>query len=226
MGASFANRSNAVVADAVAHTGYSYEMTPQVVDYFKLFTSEFIQLGQLSNATLTSRGYSNVTNFINDFVNTTVVQTALTVSPSPTILGNIRLGYLNGDLHQFARVVAMNTSLWGGQTAFQKYGLNVTSPAPYAGGPAVMDGFATDQIDVGYLGAPPAILKRLNADTKITLVAMANTEGSAIIAKAGINTAKDLIGKTLASPGPGTIQDLMLRVYAESNDLVVKPKGT
>jgi NitT/TauT family transport system substrate-binding protein len=226
MGAAFSNRTTTVVAAAVAHTGYSYEMTPQVVDYFKLFTSEFINLGSLSNQTLNDRGYSNVSNFVNDFVNATVVEKAMTVTPSPTILGTVRLGYLNGDLHQFARVVAMNTSLWGGVTAFEKYGVQVTSPAPYPNGPGVMDGFATDTIDAGYLGAPPAILKRLNADTKITLVALANTEGSAIIAKAGINTAQDLAGKVLGSPGPGTIQDLMLRVYAERNGLIVKPKGT
>jgi NitT/TauT family transport system substrate-binding protein len=60
----------------------------------------------------------------------------------------------------------------------------------------------------------------------VTIVSLANTEGSAIIARSGINTIADLKGKTLASPGPGTIQDLMLRVFAQKYGLVVKPKGT
>jgi NitT/TauT family transport system substrate-binding protein len=138
------------------------------------------------------------------------------------------LGYLAGDLHQFARVVAMNSTVFGGKTLYERYGVNVQSanPAGYANGPAVMTAFAGNAIDVGFLGAPPAILNRLNANTDVKVVALANTEGSAILGREGIDTFDDFDGKVIATPGPGSIQHLLLLSYAAENGYTVKLKGT
>jgi ABC-type nitrate/sulfonate/bicarbonate transport system substrate-binding protein len=89
-----------------------------------------------------------------------------------------------------------------------------------------MDAFAAGVIDVGYLGAPPAILKMLNVGTDITVAALANSEGSAILAVEGIDSFDELENKTVATPGPSSIQHLLLLVYAEEQGFTMKLEGT
>jgi NitT/TauT family transport system substrate-binding protein len=223
MGSVFSGRSVEVVQEAVQHIEYSFELTPEVVDWFGNFTQMFIDLDQASLGS-----YPSVDAFINDLVNDSVIGAALAVQPSNEILGTVNLGYLAGDLHQFARVVAMNATVGGGKTLYEKFGLNIvaTNPAGYLNGGAVMDAFAAGVIDVGYLGVPPAILKKLNVGTDIKVVALANSEGSAIIAKAGINSFEELEGKVVATPGPSSIQHLLLLWYANTQGFAVKLQGT
>jgi ABC-type nitrate/sulfonate/bicarbonate transport system substrate-binding protein len=222
-GAQFANVNKTVVQQALGHIEYGTQITDATKVGLKNFTVEFADLGQITGL----GGYSNVTNFVNGIVNTSYLTMALEVTPSSTILGPVRLGYLNGDLHQFARVIAMNASLWGGETLFEKYGIDVTgSPAPFAAGGAVMDAVAANQIDMGYLGAPPAILKRINVGTQIEVISLVNMEGSAMVAKAPLRTLADLNGKLVGTPGPTSIQHLLLLYYATQNGYQVKLKGT
>ncbi|MDD1743832.1 MAG: ABC transporter substrate-binding protein [Methanomassiliicoccales archaeon] len=227
MGSAFSVRNTTVVAAAVGHITFDYQLTDNVKNWLGNYTDMFADLGQL-----TSLGaFPNVTAFVKDFVNDSLIAQALAVQPSDTILNPqsaVRLGYLQGDLHQFARVVAMNSTVFGGKTLYEKYGVNVTSanPAGYVNGPAVMTAFAGNVIDVGYLGAPPAILNRLNANTDVQVVALANSEGSAILGVSGINTFADFDGKVIATPGPGSIQHLLLLDYAKLNGFNVKLKGT
>jgi NitT/TauT family transport system substrate-binding protein len=223
MGATFSGRSTDVVAAATEHMGFSYELTSEVIDYLEEFTQMFIDLNQTSLGS-----YASVDDFVSNLLDTSVIDAAMAVQPSETILGTVNLGFLAGDLHQFARVVAMNSTAGGGETFYEKFGLNViaVNPAGYVNGPAVMDAFAAGVIDVGYLGAPPAILKKLNVGTDIKVVALANTEGSAILAVDGIGSFNDLNNKTVATPGPGSIQHLLFLVYAKEQGFTVKLKGT
>jgi len=75
-----------------------------------------------------------------------------------------------------------------------------------------MEGFATNAINVGYLGTAPALFKRIRAN--ITIVASVNAEGSAIIARldSGINNVSQLSGKKVAIPDTATVQDVLLRL--------------
>jgi NitT/TauT family transport system substrate-binding protein len=194
-----------------------------VLDGFADFTEMFIDLNQTSLGS-----YDSIDDFVTDFVNDTMITAALSVQPSDEVLGTIDLGFLAGDLHQFARVVAMNSTVGGGKTLYETYGLNVVAanPAGYLNGGAVMDAFAGGAIDVGYLGAPPAILKKLNVGTDIKVVALANSEGSAILAREGINSFAELENHTVATPGPSSIQHLLLLFYAEQQGFQMKLEGT
>lgn len=224
MGAQFSGVQPSVVESAVTHIKYDNQLTPAVEQWFANFTGMFANLGQLSD--LTFNGYGNTTAFAGAITNTSYLAMASDIQPSNTILGSVRIGYLNGDLHQFARVVAMNTSLWGGKTLFQDYGVNVTSPGPYANGGAVMDAFAANTIDIGYLGCAPAILKDINAKTAIQIVSLVNSEGSAIIARGSIDSLSQLAGKIIATPGPASIQQLLLLYYCNLNGYTLKLVGT
>lgn len=223
MGSSFSARSVEVVEAATQHIKYSFELTPQVTDWFGNFTQMFIDLNQTNLGS-----YASVDAFVNDLVDDSALSAALAVQPSNEIIGTVNLGYLTGDLHQFARVVAMNSTAGGGMSFYEKFGINVVAanPAGYLNGGAVMDAFAANAIDVGYLGVPPAILKKLNAGTDVKVVALANSEGSAILARAGIDSFADLENKVVATPGPSSIQHLLLLWYADQQGFQPKLQGT
>ncbi len=118
MGAAFSGRNTSVVAASLEHMTLLYDINDQFKDYLVNFTEDFIDLDQIPDTAVTARGYSSVEDFVDTFVNDSYMETAATLSKSDTILGTVRLGYLNGDLHQFARVVASNVTMWEG-TAFE-----------------------------------------------------------------------------------------------------------
>lgn len=234
MGAAFSGRDTTVVAASLEHMTLLYEINDQLKEYLVNFTNEFIGLNQTSMAAVTARGYDNVTAFIDTFVDDSYLSTAATLSKVDSTLGTVRLGFLQGDLHQFARVVASNVTMWDGtayqgKNLFTQWGVEISSPAPYANGAFLMQGFDTWVIDMGYLGSPPAILKHLNVNTansNIRIVAQVNVEGSAIIVNNNIQSIDDLDGKTIGTPGPGSIQHLMLLAWAKENGFTVKLAGT
>jgi NitT/TauT family transport system substrate-binding protein len=228
LGSTFSARSGAVVENATGHIVFTTELTTQVKEDLAFFVDEFVKLNIVTNETIHSKGYANSTEFVNAIVDTSYLVAASGVQPSSTIIGEVKLGYLAGDLHQFARVVAMNTDLWNGQTLFEKYGVDVTTPSEpgFANGAIEMDAFAAGAIDMGYLGAPPVLQKSLNAGTDVKIVALVNEEGSALVVGNNINSFADLNNKTIATPGEGSIQHLILLSYAEEQGYKVKLAGT
>ena len=89
-----------------------------------------------------------------------------------------------------------------------------------------MDNFAAGYVDIGYLGAPPALIKHIKVGVDVVIVAQANIEGSGLVVKVGsdINGLEDLVNKTVATPGETSIQHLLLRIALdrEGLDLVLK----
>jgi NitT/TauT family transport system substrate-binding protein len=234
MGATFSSRNTSVVEASLEHMTLLYDLNQQLKDYLVNFTNEFIALNQTTSDAVDDRGYDSVEDFIDTFVNDTYMTMAGNLSKVDATVGTVKLGYLNGDLHQFARVVASNVTMWDGtayegKDLFTQWGVEITSPAPFANGAFVMQGFDTGLIDMAYLGSPPAILKHLNVNTEnsdIRIVSQVNVEGSAIIVSNDILSIADLDGKTIATPGPGSIQHLMLLAFAKENGFNIKLAGT
>jgi NitT/TauT family transport system substrate-binding protein len=228
IGAAFSNRNVSVVAEATKHMQMEYNISDESRQYFQNYTQEYMNLGLLKESNLNDNGYSNVSEFVQQYVNTGYMEAAAGIEPvaANAQLTTVRVGFLAGDLHQFARVVAESTEIPGfdGKSIFATYGIQTTSPQPggYAAGGNVMDAFNLDQIDVGYLGSPPAIMRHLQNGIPTEIVALANTEGSAIVVRAGIDSIADLGGKFIASPGESSIQYLLLRSVAEQNGLTVR----
>lgn len=225
MAKNFTGRNESVVKAALDHMKYDYAISEQVKDDLAWYTDQFISIGQLTNASVTARGYTNSTDFVSKYVNTTYLTSAASLPLNSTILGNVSLGYLTGDLHQMAQYVALNKTVFGGTNLFAQYGVNVTAApgAPYSSGPTEMDNFANGNVDIGYLGAPPAILKHINnpkVDAKI--VALANTEGSALVVLPSIDSLDDLRGLYVAVPSVGSIQYLLLQVIMKDAGITLK----
>ncbi|MFW9959983.1 MAG: ABC transporter substrate-binding protein [Candidatus Thorarchaeota archaeon] len=131
---------------------------------------------------------------------------------------DVRIGYLSKDLHQLALRVAVENGL------FERENITVDL-VQYGNGALEMDGFLAGQIDMGYLGAAPAMVKRINQDIMITILAAVNLEGSAIMVSkdeydAGhVTTITDLVGKGVYQPGPSTVQNFLLRLALNQSGL-------
>lgn len=111
----------------------------------------------------------------------------------------IRIGYLQNDLHQLSLWIAKEKQ-W-----FDHNNVTIETRV-YKNGAYLMDGFAANEIDIGYLGIAPAIIKSTNAKIPIKILAQVNNEGSAIISSKNITSLEQLKGKTIAVPGFATMQ--------------------
>ncbi|MFW9795160.1 MAG: ABC transporter substrate-binding protein [Candidatus Thorarchaeota archaeon] len=142
----------------------------------------------------------------------------LVVFWNPAPIPDVRIGYLSKDLHQLALRVALVNGY------FEREGI-VVDLLSYGNGGYEMEGFLSGQIDMGYLGAAPALTKRLNQDIMVTILAAANMEGSAIMVQKNeyelghVTSIADLAGKGVFHPGLPTVQNFLLRLALNQSGL-------
>lgn len=143
---------------------------------------------------------------------------APTAAPSPV---TVRVGYLLADLHHIAYAVAQDAEAGGGTSFDDQFGVRVedAAGAPYANGGVEMDNFAAGDVDLGMLGAPPAITKHLNAGVDVRVIAQVNALGSALIVRPAIRTPEDLLGQTVAVPSHAAIQFFLFLNFAQQHNL-------
>ncbi|MBN1677381.1 MAG: ABC transporter substrate-binding protein [Candidatus Thermoplasmatota archaeon] len=226
----FTTRNESVVEEALKHLEFRYAVDAAMLSGLETFVDMYIETNQTTLAAVQGRGYGSVEDLVVTYVNETYLEGAVSVAPASSPLTPVvRAGYLLGDLHQLAYYVAWNGRVLGGeQSLFQKYGVVVenASGAPYANGGVVMDNFAGGNVDIGYLGAPPALIKHITIGTKIVIVAQVNIEGSGLVVRSGsgIQDIEDLVNRTIATPGETSIQHLLLKIALdrEGLDLVLK----
>ena len=219
----FTQRSEAVVEEALKHITFRYELDTAFLDGLETYTNKLIDFDVIEEDKISERGYDNIEDFVNTYVDESYLSEAQSVTPQSGSIGTVRVGYLLGDLHQLAYPVAKNSEVGGGESLFAKYGITVTDAtgAPYANGGSEMDHFAADDVDIGYLGCAPAVLKHLNAAVNTQILAQVNNEGSAIIVANNIDSLDDLKGKKFGIPGFPTVQYFLLRMIAEEEGVKV-----
>ncbi|WGI17325.1 ABC transporter substrate-binding protein [Methanonatronarchaeum sp. AMET-Sl] len=128
----------------------------------------------------------------------------------------INIGHLENDLHQLAYIVASEKGF------FEAVGLTIDEPSIYPNGAELMrSGFGDNDIDIGYLGTTPALIHRINTPgCEIGIFTGVNEEGSAIVAKEGIEEIEDFAeieDAVYATPGEGTMQEFMsIRVFDDA----------
>ncbi len=123
---------------------------------------------------------------------------------APTGPITLRVGWLEGDIHQAAYLVAKEKGY------FTDEGITIKEVV-FENGVKEMDGFAGSDIDAGYLGAAPLLLKGTVAQVPVTVLAGVNEEGSCIAVHADgpIKAVTDLAGRDIAVPGFGTVQHVL-----------------
>jgi NitT/TauT family transport system substrate-binding protein len=128
----------------------------------------------------------------------------------------VRIGHLVADIHQVAFYVAYYEGY------FAEEGIRPIR-LEYVNGPTEMLAFAAGDLDAGYVGVVPALISK-SKGTDFVIVASANLEGSAIVAKNSTNTVQDLNGKKVGTPGIGTIQDSLLSLVEEQLNINIEHK--
>jgi NitT/TauT family transport system substrate-binding protein len=219
----FTLRSEAVVEEALKNIIYNYETDTAFKDGLKTYADKLIDFEIVTEDTLSEGGYSNTADFVDKYVDESYLQVADSITPTNNTIGTVRVGYLLGDLHHLAYMVAKSTDVGGGQSLFEKYGVNVVDAegAPYSNGGVEMDHFEAGDVDIGYLGGAPAVLKHLNAGVNTQILSQVNSEGSAIIVAENIDSLDDLKGKKFGIPGFATVQYFLLRMIAEQEDIEI-----
>ena len=194
------------------------------------FIKRIQDFGIFDPAKWNQSGYKNASDYANSLVasqyvewaeqnkNTNLTDIAL---KEPV---TIRYGYLINDIHELTFYVA-----W--KKGWYKYaGINITlaEGAPFQNGAFEMQkGFKAGTVDVGSLGIPPVIIHRINSndftidDARVGVIAGMNDEGSVIVVANNITSMKDLRGKTVGYPGPGTIQHVLFLMAADKEGIKV-----
>lgn len=132
----------------------------------------------------------------------------------------IRIGYLTGDLHHLALFVAIANNY------FEEKGLEIEL-YEYVNGPTLMQHFLAGELDFAYVGTPPALTARASGigtnNTNLPVViGSGNVEGSALVVNPNIiKSINDLNNKKIATPGTGTIQDVLLTIFTTVNNITL-----
>ncbi len=129
----------------------------------------------------------------------------------------VRMGYLVGDIHQISCFVGRELELFE-EEAGSGYRFRYLE---YVNGPAQMNEFMAGGLDAGYVGVVPALIA-LSQGADLKIVASANLEGSALVARKGIENVWGLNGKRVGTPGLGTIQDALLSMIENQTGITVE----
>ena len=209
----FTGKSPDLVKQALANITYvEYPARDKFQEYYNS-----LEQGKLLKKTVNDIGFPDSDKFFAGFLQNSIYKDVSdklaknpdwVPSPVPDQI-KLRVGYLNHDLHQLALYVAEKEGYYAkvGLMAGRNFETKV-----FPNGVAVMESFKAKDIDMAYLGGAPAILKRINDNIPIEVVAGANNEGSGLIVRSDMETSSmaGLKGKTIAVPGIGTVQYTLL----------------
>jgi len=94
-------------------------------------------------------------------------------------------------------------------------------------GPAEIEAFLADEVDIGYIGPIPAINGFEKTNGEIKIIAGAANGGMMLVSRQGLNIKKlgDLKGKKIAVPQFGNTQDIVLRFLLNKAGLKDTTKG-
>jgi NitT/TauT family transport system substrate-binding protein len=129
----------------------------------------------------------------------------------------MRIGYLTTLYH--------TSNILRGSEQLKELGIEASWKL-FPNGPAMMEAFEEEEIDLGYIGLPPAMIG-ICRGLKIKCVAGGHVEGTVLIGGQSFRpsaTAKDALtefkGKTIGTPRKGSIHDVILRNLIKDSGLV------
>ncbi len=138
---------------------------------------------------------------------------------TPTAVnGSLRFGFIEGNIHYLAVYVAQEEGY------FEKVGLipgKNLQFLKFRNGLAITNAFAHREVDIATFGMTPLLRYWINDNGKLHIISGVNSGGTALIVRADsdIRSIDDLNGKTIATSGFGSIQDLIMRKMFEGYDI-------
>ena len=106
---------------------------------------------------ITSKKFENADKFSEAFVDDSYLKDALDNKAKTTGTGTVKVAVISGDIHQLAIHVAKEKGY------FSQYGLTVDL-ATGANGGEIANMLLSKDVNIGFLGAPPATLNTINGD--------------------------------------------------------------
>ncbi len=211
----FTGQDRAVVIESLTHIAFvQYPNREQFLTYY----ADLKKSGLLSRSSA-ALGYREEKQFLADFLDQDVydrVKAKLANDPAwvpAPVPEKVKLvmGYICRDLHQLAVYVSQQEGYFEAVGLSKGKNLEISE---CANGVAVMQAFKVKELNVSYMGAAPAMMKRINDDIRIRIIAGANNNGSSIVVGKNslIRSVKDLAGKTVAVPAVGTVQYFVLEM--------------
>ncbi len=167
-----------------------------------------------------SLGYRDVDEFLSNLIVDKYyneVRKKLDADPDWTpaaVNGSLRLGFIDGDIHNLGIYVAQKEGY------FERIGLvpdrNIQF-IRFRNGMAITNAFAHREVDIATFGAAPVLRYAINDNGKLYIINGLNTGGTSLVVRtdSNIRSIDDLSGSTIATPGFGSIQDVIMRKMFE-----------
>lgn len=134
----------------------------------------------------------------------------------------LRLGYFPNLTHAAALVGITQGHF---KTALKDLGITIT-PTIFNAGPDAVSALFGESLDCSYIGPNPAINAYAQSKGEaIRVIAGASSAGAALVVRDGIESASDLVGKTLATPQLGNTQDVALRAWLLEQGIETTSEG-
>lgn len=157
---------------------------------------------------------------LDEFMSSTIIgkyydeiRTRLDVDPEwtpPPVNGSLRFGFIDSDLHNLGVYVAQKEGY------FERIGLTPDKNIhflKFRNGLAITNAFNNREVDAATFGMTPLLRYRVNDNGKVCIINGLNSGGTSLVVRADsdIQSIDDLRGRTIATPGFGTVQDTIMR---------------
>lgn len=138
----------------------------------------------------------------------------------------MKIGYLSTIYHTSLIIKNLHSEIAGEKVDWQLF----------ATGPAMIEGFSSGEIDLGYIGLPPVMIG-INNGLDLKCIAGGHVEGTAMVAQNNYKKfhqikdfnekyINDVIsqfeGKKIGVPSKGSIHDVIIRELAANHDIKIK----
>lgn len=132
----------------------------------------------------------------------------------------LRLGYF-GNLTHAPALVGLENGYFE-----EELGDTTLSTQVFNAGPSAIEALNAGAIDATFIGPNPAINSYVQSKGEsLSIVAGATSGGAQLVVKPGIESPKDLAGKSLATPQLGNTQDVALRVWLDEQGFATTTDG-
>lgn len=173
---------------------------------------------------LATMGYSNQDDFFSSLIRDkyyTEIRNKLDADPNwtPTAVnGSLRFGLIHNDIHSLGIYIAQKEGY------FERAGLIPDKNIfflNFRNGMAITNAFTQREVDVAIFGASPVLRYAINDNGKIHIISGVNTGGTSLVVRvdSDIRSLDDMSGRTIATPGFGSIQDVIMRKMFEGFEI-------
>ncbi len=219
-GSEFTGVDKAAASEAINNTVYiEFPDIPETKTGF-----EILSKAGAFKKDVSSMGYNDVDDFLSSIILDRYyneVKNKLDADPSwtpPAVNRSLRFGYIDANIHYLGVYVAQKEGY------FEKVGLipgKNLQFQKFRNGLAITNAFDHREVDVAALGMSQIFRYRINDNGKVNIIAGVNSGGTSLVVRADsdIRSIDDMDGKTIATPGFGSVQDVVMRKMFEEFEI-------